>query len=288
MPYQMTILRGDDIPLPLQEIPQPPKELYLLGTMPPAQYIYLTVVGSRKHTSYGREVCQKLIEGLRGYPVVIVSGLALGIDTIAHETALKCGLTTMCFPGSGLDPKVLYPRSNTGLAKRIIDSGGCLVSEFKPDQDAAMWTFPQRNRLMAGIAQATLLVEADEKSGTLITAKLASDYNRDLLVVPGSIFSQASRGVHQFLRLGGTPITCVEDLLEALHLEVKTDQEKTTQELLNASPEEIKILELLHEPIPRDELIRELGMPMTEANALLSLMEIKGLVREELGEMRRS
>lgn len=287
MPYSMHILRGDDIPKPLQEIPQPPKELYILGELPPPHYIYLTVVGSRKHTSYGRDVCQKLIEGLRGYPVVIVSGLALGIDTIAHEEAIKNGLTTMCFPGSGLDPKVLYPRSNTGLAKRIIDSGGCLVSEFKPDQGAAMWTFPQRNRLMAGIAHATLLVEADEKSGTLITARLASDYSRDLLVVPGSIFSQASRGVHQFLRLGATPITSVADLLEALHLEVKTDQERATQELLDASPEEIQVLELLREPIPRDELIRELGMSMSEANALLSIMEIKGLVKEELCEMRR-
>ena len=287
MPYEMTILRGDDIPSSLKEIPQPPQELYLLGTLPPAQYIYLTIVGSRKHTSYGREVCEKLIAGLAGHPVVIVSGLALGIDTIAHETALKNNILTMCFPGSGLHPDVIYPRSNTNLAKRIIDAGGCLVSEFKPEQRAQLWTFPQRNRLMAGIAQAILLVEADEKSGTLITARLASDYSRDLLVIPGSIFSQASRGVHQFLRLGATPITSVNDLLEALHLEVKTDQEKATQELLDASPEEIQVLEILREPIPRDDLIRELGMSMSEANSLLSLMEIKGLIKEELGEMRR-
>lgn len=287
MAYDMTIMSGDDIPERLQEIPQPPKSLYLLGTLPDPQFTYITIVGSRKYTSYGRDVCEMLIEGLRGYPVVIVSGLAMGIDTIAHETALNNSIPTMAFPGSGLDPKALYPRTNVSLAKRIIDSRGCLVSEFKPEQAAAPWTFPQRNRLMAGLAHATLIIEAEEKSGTLITARLASDYNRDLLVVPGSIFSDASRGTNQFLRLGATPITSVDDLLEALHFEKRDEAATVREEIENASPEERTVLELLREPTPRDDLLRALDMPTHEGNALLSVMELKGLIKETLGEIRR-
>ncbi len=284
----MHILRGDDIPPSLLEIPESPKELYILGSLPESHYIFLTIVGSRKYTSYGKEATLKLVEALRGYPVVIVSGLAMGIDTLAHENALRVGLKTIAFPGSGLHPSVLYPRINVNLAKRIIDAGGAIISEFKPEQTAAMWTFPRRNRLMAGISQATLLIEAGEKSGTLITARLVPEYNRDLLVVPGNIFSSASKGTNQFLRLGATPITCGDDLLEALHLTKREEDNSMELEFENASPDEKKVLELLHEPMPRDELFRELGMSLSETQALLSVMEIKGLIKEEYGEMRRS
>jgi DNA processing protein len=143
---------------------------------------------------------------LAGYPIGIVSGLALGIDAFAHEAALRAGLYTLAVPGSGLGDQVLYPASNRRLADRIVDGGGGLLSELSPDTRAALWTFPQRNRLMAGMCAATLLIEAGEKSGTLITARMAVDYNRELLVVPGSIFSPTSRGCHQFLKLGATPV----------------------------------------------------------------------------------
>lgn len=287
MSYDMHLLQGDEIPQALLEIPEPPKQLYILGSLPGSHYIFLTIVGSRKYTSYGKEVTEKLIESLRGYPVVIVSGLAMGIDTLAHENALRVGLPTIAFPGSGLHPRVLYPRINVTLAKRIIDAGGALVSEFKPEQTASIWTFPRRNRLMAGIAQATLIIEAGEKSGTLITARLVPEYNRDLLVVPGNIFSSASKGTNQFLRLGATPITCGDDLLEALHITKRGDNDEIQLEFENASMEEKQVLELLREPLARDELIRELGLGMSEAQALLSVMEIKGLIKEEYGEMRK-
>ena len=281
----MHIITGNDIPEPLREIPHPPKELYVVGTIPRG-LIFLTVVGARKHSSYARDACESLIRGLAGYPICIVSGLALGIDTIAHETALAVGLPTISFPGSGLGRDVLYPRSNMRLAERIVESGGALVSEFPPDFRATEWSFPQRNRLMAGLAKATILIEAREKSGSLITARLAVDYNQELLVVPGSIFSESCKGSNQFLKLGATPITDSTDILRALGLTPREDDE-SHPDVSDCTDEELAILELLTDPLPRDELVRLIDRPVHETNATLSLMELKGLVKEELGEISR-
>ena len=213
--WKLEKLDPSEFPPQLLEIPEPPKELWVAGALPSPETVLLTVVGSRKYTSYGKEACEEIISGLRGYDIAVVSGLALGIDTIAHESAMRAGLKTVSVPGSGLDPSMLYPRANLQLAKRILESGGALLSEFAPDFRPTDWSFPQRNRIMAGLAKATLLIEAGEKSGTLITARLAADYNRDVLVVPGSIFSKTSMGVHQFLKLGATPVTSAADILDA-------------------------------------------------------------------------
>ncbi len=283
----MRLLKTHEFPKQLLEIPQPPEKLYIEGKLPDIHMIYLTVVGARKHTSYGRDACVKLIEGLKGYPIVIVSGLALGIDTIAHETALKIGLTTVAFPGSGLDQKILYPRLNVKLAEKILENGGALISELEPETPPALWTFPRRNRLMAGIARATLIIEAEEKSGTLITARLATEYNRDVLTLPGSIFSPASKGTNQLLRLGATPVTSSTDILEALGFKVDSNLEPRTLDLVDCSPDEKQILELLREPIPRDTIYEQVKKPIPEINMILSTMEIKGLIQEEYGEIRR-
>jgi len=277
-------LTKEQIPKALLQIPKPPKELYLIGQLPSEDNIFLTVVGSRKYTSYGQEVCEKLIEGLRGYPIVIVSGLALGIDSIAHKKALEVGLKTIAFPGSGLSPNVLYPRTNFNLAKEIIAKGGALISEFEPEFKATDWAFPARNRLMAGIAKATLIIEAEEKSGTLITARLAADYNRDVLAVPGSIFSANSIGPNRLIRQGATPITTSEELLEALGFEIS--QKPFEPPPLN--PAEKEILDLLIEPLDRDEILRKTGKPASEINTLLTILEIKGLIKETLGKFRRN
>jgi len=283
-------LPKEQFPPQLLEIPQQPKELYVWGTLPDPSLTLLAIVGSRRHTSYGRDVCKSLIEGLAGYPVGIVSGLALGIDTIAHETALAVGLPTFAFPGSGLNPSVLYPRTNLHLAEKIVTSGGGLISEFAPDFKATIWSFPQRNRLMAGMVRAVLIIEAEEKSGTLITARLATEYNRDVFVVPGSIFSESSKGTHMLLRLGATPIMSSKDILEALGFTVTTEEIRKEANALyeSASPEEKNVLELLREPKEKDELFALLDTPITQANALLSLMEIKGMIKEEYGEIRKN
>jgi DNA processing protein len=237
------------------------------------------VVGSRDHTGYGKQVVEHLIAGLARYPVGIVSGLAIGIDSLAHETALKHDLYTLAVPGSGLDSSVLYPARNRPLAEKIVAHGGGLLSEFSPETSAAKWTFPQRNRIMAGLCHATLLIEAAPKSGTLITARLATDYNRELLVVPGSIFSETSKGTHQFLKLGATPVTEATDILYALGITPYENEVGTIP--TNLSPQEELVIKLLKEPMDKDSLIRSLNLPTAEASILLMQMELAGHISYE-------
>jgi DNA processing protein len=287
MKFNLKVLEKNKIPKDLREIPQPPKKLYIAGGLPNEDLVCLAVVGSRKATSYGRDAVKKLISGLKGYPIAIVSGLAVGIDSFAHEAALDAGLFPVAFPGSGISEETLYPISNLRLAEKIITAGGCVVSEFPPEMKAELYTFPMRNRLMAGLSKASLIIEAQEKSGTLITARMALDYNKDVLAVPGPINSDYSKGTNKLIRQGATPITCSDDILEALGFKVD-DESKQKSLFDDASGEEKKILKMLVEPLPRDELIRAMKMPTGRANATLSVMEIKGLIKEELGEIRAS
>ena len=277
-------LKPEEYPELLKEINDPPKKLYIKGELPPDNMKYLCVVGSRKYSPYGKDVCKTLIEGLRGYPIVIVSGLALGIDSIAHESALENGLTTIAVPGSGLSESVLHPKAHKELARRIVKSGGTMLSEFEENFKATHYSFPQRNRVMAGMSHATLIIEAEEKSGTLITSKFATEYNRDVLTVPASIFSGNSFGPHMLLRLGATPIRKSEDILEALGFNIKGKQQKL--DLKDLSEKERKVIDILKTPMERDELIANLGFPIQDANVTLSAMEIKGIIKESYGEMR--
>lgn len=277
-------LHPRDFPPQLKEIPEPPKALYLHGVFPPPETTLLTVVGSRAHTPYGKSACEEIIMGLAGMPIGIVSGLALGIDGIAHRAALAAGLPTIAVPGSGLSPSVLYPFQHQSLAEKIVSAGGALLSEFEPDFKATTWSFPQRNRLMAGLARATLVIEAGERSGTLITARLALDYNRDVFAVPGSIFSDASRGAHRLLRQGAVPVTSAEDVLDALNLR---DAAPRRADRADITEEEAVILSLLNEPLPRDELVRRMNIPTAAAQTILTAMEIKGLISESLGTVQK-
>ncbi len=279
---EIKILKENEWPARLKEIPDPPKKLYVKGSLPSEDCIWLCVVGSRKFTPYGREVCEAILDGLRGQKVVIVSGLALGIDSIAHRKALEIGLPTVAVPGSGLSSKVLYPSSHRQLAEKIVEMGGCLLSEFEPDFEATPYSFPQRNRIMAGLSSAVLLIEAEEKSGTLITARLAADYNRDVLAVPGSIFSKSSSGTNMLIKLGAYVVQSSADLKDILGLKEISQEEK-----FNDCTEEEKIfVEILREPLPKDELIRQSGFSPSQAQIILSTMEIKGMIKESLGEIR--
>ncbi len=270
----------------LAEIPDSPETVWVRGALPPRGTKCLAVVGSRDYTNYGKQVVEHLIGGLRGYPVAIISGLALGIDALAHKAALTASLYTLAVPGSGIDDSVIYPRTNKGLALEILESGGGLLSEFEPTFNATPWSFPQRNRIMVGLSQAVLLIEAGEKSGTLITARLTADYNRDLLAVPGNIFSENSKGVHQFLKLGATPVTTPEDILTALGFETEG---LTTPSILNSlSEEETAVLALLNEPRDNDTLIRTLPYPPEITLMLLMRMELAGYIREQNGVFYRT
>lgn len=282
MESKIVKLTPDQYPIGLHEIPDPPEVLWRLGSLPRNDHILLAVVGARKYSHYGKEVCEKLIATLAGYPVTIVSGLALGIDAIAHRAALRHNIATIAIPGSGLDPKVLYPRSHTRLAKEIIDAGGTLLSEFDPEFKATQWSFPKRNRIMAGMCHAVLVIEAEQKSGTLITARLAVEYNRDVLTIPGSIFSPSSAGPHMLIRNGATPITCPDDLIEALGLNKKEVQKDI---VTSHSPLEKKLFAYLNEPRTRDDIAIHLDLPIHELNILLSTLEIKGEITEHLGKI---
>jgi DNA processing protein len=278
-------IHPDEFPALLQEIPDRPKRLYVRGTLPNNDMKWLAIVGSRAISPYGRAALTHLIEGLRGYPVVIVSGLAYGVDAEAHKAALKAGLTCVAVPGSGLDWNIISPRANVQLARDILESGGALLNEFEPSQPGTDYTFPQRNRIMAGMSHATLLIEAREKSGTLITARLAVEYNRELLAVPGSIFSENSKGTHQFLRLGATAITSADDILVALGLEKRTGENFASMRD-DLSDAEKRVLAIIATPLSRDDLLGSLELDISEANVLLSAMEIKGLITEDMGVVR--
>ncbi|MFT5037042.1 MAG: DNA processing protein [Candidatus Azotimanducaceae bacterium] len=283
MSFPICEVSSHEFPPLLREIPQVPKSLNYRGVLPDPDLKLLAVVGSRRYTTYGKQVIDHLISGLSGYPLGIVSGLALGVDSLAHEAALRAQLYTIAVPGSGLDDSVIYPASHKGLARKILESGGGMLSEFEPDFTATKWSFTQRNRIMAGMCHATLIIEAAEKSGTLITARLATDYNRELLVVPGNIFSANSQGVHQFLKLGATPVTTATDILYALGINPEEAKEKTASSLSlpDLSSNEQKVLDALREPTDRDTLIRALDIPPHEANALLMQMEMTGHIASE-------
>lgn len=285
MAYSLTKVRTRDVSALLAEIPKPPTEVWVRGNLPSPEARCLAVVGSRNYTDYGRQAVEYLLSGLRGYPISIISGLALGIDACAHTAALAAGLHTLAVPGSGIDDSVIYPRSNRPLATRILESGGGLLSEFEPTFKATQWSFPQRNRIMAGLSHAVLLIEAGERSGTLITARLAADYNRELLVVPGNIFSENSRGTHQFLKLGATPVTSPEDILEALHIEAVPNIEELRQP---ESEHERAILNALKEPQDHDTLVRILNLPTEEVLMLLMRMELMGYIKEQGGTFFRT
>ena len=280
---QIRDLPKKDFPPLLSEINDPPKSLRIIGELPKTEK-YLCVVGSRKYSEYGKNVCERLIEGLRGYSITIVSGLALGMDAIAHKSALRAGLPTIGVPGSGLGEKSLYPRTNYMLAQEIVESGGALISEFEDDWLPRLYSFPQRNRIMAGMCHATLIIEAELKSGTLITSKYAIEYNRDVFTVPNSIFSKTSEGPHMLLRLGATPITQSSDIVSALGLQPHEDLFQK-RDYKDCSSDEHEVINILSEPRSRDEIIRLLGKPIYVTQTILATMEIKGLIEESMGEI---
>jgi len=215
-----------------------------------------------------------------------VSGLALGIDGVAHEAAIKAGLTTVAVVGSGLEWNTIYPKQHLGLAKEILAAGGAIISEMPANHAPRNYNFPERNRIMAGMSHAVLIIEATAKSGTLITARLALDYNRDVFAVPGSIFSEQSYGPHMLISHGATPVTSSEDLIQTLGLTVNSSALKKMH-LDDCTNLEKKIYAALSEPLSRPELLRTITDDVRDANIAISLLEMKGYVIESENGLRR-
>lgn len=280
----MHFVETKDLPSQIREISDPPKKgLYVIGDAWPDHLKRLCVVGTRKPSQYGLAALELLFNDLSGKPVSIVSGLALGIDAAAHRLAIKHGLHTTAFPGSGLDRSVLYPATNKNLGDDIVNSGGGLVSEYEPDQKSTQWTFPRRNRLMAGLADAILVIEATEKSGTLITARLGLDYNREVMAVPGSIFSPTSAGPHSLINDGAKMIRSANDILETLGIQIGNTKQIDISAL---SEDEQTLYKLIKsEPRSKDELIKLSGLDTTRALSVITMLELKNLTQEKLGKI---
>ncbi len=261
----------------LYEIPQKPALLHIWGSFPKTTH-YISIVGTRRATPYGIEMTQKIISGLRGQDITIVSGLALGIDAVAHHAALAVGLPTIAVIGSGLSPEVLYPARNKQLASSIVAHGGCIISEYPHEMRAAQWTFPQRNRIVAGLSHATIVIEAPQKSGALITSRLATEYNRDVGAVPGSVFSDNATGPHMLLKNGAALITSSDDVLAMLGI-APVDTDPATDMTDSLLPDEKVIYDCLGTPQSIDEVIRASQLDTVRAQSAIGMMEIRGIIK---------
>lgn len=273
--------------------PEFPEELHTIASPPLALYIKgrldkktprIAVVGTRKATPYGREATRKLIRGLADETeVVIVSGLAQGIDAEAHRSALECGLPTIGVIGSGMDRASFFPPENWNLAEEIVAKGGAVISEYPPGAPALKHHFIGRNRIIAGLARATLVVEAPEKSGALITANFALEQGKDVFAVPGQMFSPNAAGAHNLIREGAALITSAEDIMHELGLEPTKRSRKAAAVL--TGEREMAILNLLGEPASVDEIKEKTNLPTADIVSSLSMLELRGFIRS-LGQNR--
>jgi len=282
----------EEYPITLKNMKSPPNKLQVRGQFGmPQDQKYLCIVGSRSWTSYGQESVHSIISGLKGYPISIVSGLAYGIDSISHVAALEAGLHCIAFPGSSLEWDQIYPPEHVGLAQTIVERGGALVSEWEPGYPTGKWTFPARNRLMAGLSHAVLIIEAAHKSGSLMTAKYAEDFDRDVLAVPGPIDSPQSYGPHMLIRRGAALISSSFDVLEALGFEVerptyvgkkKPGRRKPIPVHIREDMLAMSIMEMLKpHSMTMDQLTEAMNAPVQTMNEKLTILELEGLVRIE-------
>lgn len=202
----------------IENIPDKPKSLFFEGNIDllKDRHLLLCIVGPRKASPYGIQVTEYIVEYLKDFNVVTISGAAYGIDGLVHTLSIRHGIPTIAIPGSGIDDEFFYPRAHLDLKHEILDHKGLIINEFEPETRASLWTFPVRNRLMAGMAHMTIVIEAEEKSGTLITANLAADYNREVLAVPGSIFSRNSEGTNDLIDKGAKILKNLDSLKEIM------------------------------------------------------------------------
>ena len=277
------IRRGErGYPPLLARIPDPPPSLWLRGDVDPTLLAdtAVAIVGARACSGYGRSVARMLSGGVAEAGAVVISGLARGIDGEAHRGALAVAGKTVAVLGCGIDRD--YPAAHAELARAIVAAGGLVASEYEPGVEPAPWRFPARNRIIAGLAAATVVVEARERSGALITADFALEDGREVLAVPGEITSSLSAGANALLRQGATPATSTADVLEAIGLEPRPASGADP-----ADPSTAAILEAVAEgAATADELVRATGLPAGDVATALTLLELAGTVAVEEGRVR--
>lgn len=276
---------NSNYPKLLSKIYDPPQLLYYKGELSKQDEFSLAIVGTRKYTNYGQQAVDKIAKDLALSNITVVSGLALGIDALAHRAALDINGRTVAVLGSGLDTQNIYPSANRYLADKIIASGGAVISEFPIGTPPLRHHFPQRNRIISGLALGVLVIEAGEKSGALITAYHALEQNREVFAVPGTIFSSTSQGTNKLIKQGGQLVASANDIMEALDLIQITSYIDSKQIMPETKEEELVLAHLTHEPAHIDELVRETKLDTATINSTLTIMEMKGMIKN-LGGMQ--
>lgn len=273
------VLTWDDegYPRHLKEIDQPPPVLYVRGSLLPEDEWAVAIVGTRRVTSYGRQVAEEVATTLAHNGVTIVSGLARGVDSIAHQAAVNVGGRTLAVMGNGVD--LVYPPENRRLASQIMEQGA-LVSDYALGTPPDGLNFPPRNRIISGLSLAVIIIEAGETSGALITASFAAEQGRDVFAVPGNINAPQSQGTNRLIRDGAQPLLSAQDVLEALNLTMVTEHQ-AVRVALPTDPVESRLYKLLsQEPMHVDEIRSRAEMPIEAVSATLAMMELKGMVRQ--------
>lgn len=275
---QLLTWQMPEYPSYLKETPTPPPVLYVAGELLEVDQFAVAVVGTRRLTSYGKQVTKDLVTGLVHNGVTVVSGLARGIDAVAHKTAVSLDGRTIGVLGSGLD--CIYPSEHRALAKEIREGKGALISEYGLGVRPEAKNFPPRNRIISGLSLGVIVVEAGERSGALITTNFALEQDRDVFAVPGNVNSPVSMGPNKLIQQGAKLVTKVDDVLEELNLHMIA--EKTAVQLaLPESNEEVALYtHLSAQPVHIDELRRETGLTSSEVSSTLTLMELKGMVQQ--------
>jgi DNA processing protein len=269
-------IENENYPKRLKEIKDPPKVLYCLGEIKNEENCF-AIVGARKCTNYGKEIAYRIASDLAEAGLTIVSGFAPGIDTAAHKAAIEKGKRTIAVLGTGIDEKSIYPKSNLKLIDKILENGGAIISEFEPGTHGTKYTFPQRNRIISGLSLGVLVVEARMQSGALITANYAKEQGRKVFAVPGSIFSQASRGCHFLIKNGAKLVESAEDILMELGIRKK---EVGKKEIKGETPEENLILEVLKEgALDVEKIIEKTKLSPSKVASILSILEIEGKIK---------
>lgn len=280
---QISVLTWQDPAYPhrLNEIDQSPPVLYIRGAIEAADDFAVAIVGTRRASAYGRQVAGELAEALAHNGLSVVSGLARGIDAIAHETCLKHGGRTLAVLGSGVDQ--IYPPEHRRLAEQIAGNGGAqgaVISDYPPGAAPEAANFPPRNRIISGLSLAVVVVEAGEKSGALITAAFAAEQGRRVFAVPGSLYAPQSRGANRLIQEGAHLLLGVQDILDLLNLR-QAGQQQAARAILPGDATEAALLTVLSDqPLHVDEISQRSDLPIAQVSASLTLMELKGLVRQ--------
>lgn len=267
----------ENYPNLLKQIKNPPKVLYYIGELKETEDC-IAIVGTRRFSSYGKQVAIEIAGDLAEAGLTIVSGLAPGIDTFCHEATVERKKRTIAVLGTGLDKKSIYPQSNLKLAEKIVENGGCLISEYEPRTSGAKFTFPQRNRIVSGLSLGVVVIEAKEKSGSLITAECAKIQNRKIFAVPGQIYSSNSKGPHKLIKEGAQLVENANNVLAGLNLDNLFS--KNISNLQGDTEEEILIINTLKEgSLYIDKIIESTKLPAPIVASTIAILEIKCKIR---------